>query len=92
MTEQSASGFGTSSVPWYRRNLWVTVMVAGIIFVGPILALPVLVILCTGNVYNKDEAKPWDSSTKWLVLLFSLLVFGIWCYQAYQMLLGEAPE
>ena len=87
--QQSVSASNVFDVPWYRRNGWVTAMVAGIIFIGPLLALPVFAILCTGQVYYKGGNKPWDSSTKWLVLLFALVVNCIWCYQVYSAVAGN---
>ena len=93
MTSQSVNTAAVPlDVPWYRRNGWVTAMVAGILLIGPILALPVLVILSTGSVYSQRGTKRWDASTKGLVFVFSLFVMGIWCYQAYQALFGEFPD
>lgn len=37
-------------VPWYRKNSWLTAMVAAIFFAGPIFAIPVLRLLLTGPI------------------------------------------
>jgi|GEM_PF-2135608 len=87
--QQSLSATRFLEVPWYRRSGWVTAMVAGILFIGPIVALPVLAILFTGQVYSKGDSKPWDQSTRWLVLLFALVVNCIWCYQVYFSFFGS---
>jgi hypothetical protein len=65
-----------AAVPWYRRNAFVTGLVAGCVFLGPIFAPFVLAIVLTGPVYSKSwdgQVNKWQVSTKVAVVFFSLL-------------------
>lgn len=85
-SKQSDSADDMPVARWYRRNGWVTAMVAGTLFVGPLLAIPVLLILCTGPVYNGHDMEPWDISTKLLVLVFSFAVTALWILRVAALL------
>lgn len=93
-TSLTPSGIPTASppppppvtIPWYRRSGWVTAMVAGILLVGPLLGPPVLLIVLTGPVYARSKSggpRRWDTSTKWLVAFFAVLVTALWLCQVF---------
>jgi hypothetical protein len=73
-------------VPWYRRNAWVTGMVAGILLLGPFLAPFVLLILFTGPVYTTGKNGTWgkwEMSTTILVGFFAILVTALWVLKVF---------
>jgi hypothetical protein len=72
--------------PWYRKNGWVTAMVAGILLLGPIMALPVLIIVLSGAVYTKGPAgveQVWAKSTRGAVIFFAVAVTAFWLIRVY---------
>ena len=79
----------SENLPWYRKSGWVTAMVAGILLIGPIMALPVLIIVISGPVYagsRTDERRKWEASTKGAVIFFAVLVAAGWVYKIYDAL------
>lgn len=68
-----------AQTPWYRREGWVTLMVALTLFVGPLFSLPTLLILATGPVYRRrldaeSQLQQWTGRIKVVVTLFSLIL------------------
>ena len=80
---------GEQNLPWYRKSGWVTAMVAGILLIGPVMALPVLIIVLSGPVYAGSRAggrRKWEASTKGAVIFFAVLVTALWVFKFYDAL------
>lgn len=79
--------------PWYRNNWCVTLLVGGILLMGPLVAPFVLAIVLSGPVYyarpEPGGAKTWEASTKAMVILFSVAVTALWVWKVWMTLTAK---